>query len=583
MGFKKDRRPLLAVHALDNVGGGFPDAFPAVGVGTNTLRTPIALNACYPNGSATNASNQYMARTVLYCPAGAKSMSLVFAGTRIATATETDLTGASPVNISYAVIPAPWDATVSYAVGQKVSGDPTASNSSSPVYACLVANANSRPTPGNTNWGVGTQPVRIQCTILGQPALGATTTVNTAGTTITNGYFETDPFAPIGATGPCWMEVDIWVKPGGGLSFGIGQSYSAAAFATIGSTTPDLTTTGYQSPSNALSITIRPTLALGIPAIQDTGKTVAYFSHSIGTGAVGGQQVNSFAITSGGTGYTTADIGKRFAIDNTGATATSIAFTAQGIITAVGGGAVTGVKVYNPGSYANSGAPTGASNTVAIDTTVGSGLTVTPTMGSGAYDPGNSFFAQGAFQRALSEAGIRYTLFVSSGDTLLGYATRSYSRMALAKKANCSSAIIDLGVNDLSAGQTLVQMQTNAIAMANQLLGLGYKGVFLATVLPSPTSTDGFATIGTPGNGQTVPTYNAIAQAYNTWVRSVPAPFAGMIDQAAAIEVGGATAPTGQVIVNGTIGYILIDGKHPTPSAVPIIRDAIKTQLAQLL
>lgn len=558
------------------------------------VRSVVANNCGMPNGAATVTGTQYMGGDVLYCPAGARRMSLVFAGVRIATNVETDLPGASAVNVSYSVVPAPWDSAKAYAVGDNVQWNFTQQSggySGNPYYKAVNANTNSMPGPGNVDWTVGDTPVWQQCTLGGQFALGATTVTKTDGTTVARGYFETDEFSPLGADGECYISPRVWVKDGGGLALVSGGGFTAAGFLTSGATTPD--TTGgavVASPGQAGALvtgTIKPVMARGVPAIVDSGKTVAIIGNSIPHGATGNLGLAAASVSSGGSGYTTADVGKIVAIDNTGATATSIGKTAQVIITQVASspGPVTAVRAYDPGSYASTGQPSGTQGTVAIagmPATVGTGLTITPTFNNSApYDGAfNRYYARGYAQRGLSQAGIRWSAFTCPGDTIQGWATRDYTRMSLIQLGRFSSAIINNLINDITGGRSVAQIQADLTLVIRQLRGSGIRGVFVETVIPFPSSTDGYATLA----NQTAGAQNAVAQQINTWIRTKCGGIAdGFIDTAATIEDGGAINPTGKCIVDGTVGYCFIDGKHPAPRVQPVLASVMQSFSSQLL
>lgn len=151
------------------------------------------------------------------------------------------------------------------------------------------------------------------------------------------------------------------------------------------------------------------------------------------------------------------------------------------------------------------------------------------------------------------------------------------------------------GVNDIfTLGASLATLQ------AAWLLewGAGYMGgqaVWQQTILPDTTSTDSWATYA----NQSLRAQESIRVAANAWLRDgapilngvavatgssaagtlragmLGHPLMGIFDAAAAVEQGGASAPTGKWLVDGTANKYTDDGVHPSTFATL----AIVTQL----
>lgn len=587
------RRTISALAALLHATllGAIPPSPPAsqglavqaqagVAQGTRSSRglVPVCNNAVYPNGVINGSSFQYQSRRVFYCPDGIKSLTMVLAGAYANANTETDTTGAVTYHIRLEIAPAAWVSTKSYAIGDQVSWYPTFTGSSSnPIYTAVNASLNSIPGPGNTDWSAGAAPTTYTVTCGGQIACVAGTVTSTAGTTVTQGYIETDPWAaPYGVcTTACFVAVRTYALSSGGVPVALGQHFAAGGYLNASASQTDLTASGYGTVGSAISSSITPALMIGVPARNVTAPTVCAIGDSIPTGATGvGVSSSGWSISAGGTGYTSADVGKLVAMGRTGGTAGAVGDDAQFVIMLVSGGAVTGVRLAETGSYNN--VTTNPSQTLPTGTqaltgsTVGTGLTltgITYVANGGGYDPGaRTTYAQGYIQRGLAAAGVRYAAFVSPGDAELGtnpagWANRDYNRMFLVGKSGCTSGIIQLGINSITAGFSAAQIETADLNIASDMLGRGVKAVYQTTLIPFSTSTDGQATLA----NQTVPATDAtVRQPLNAWKRSIPAPFAGVIDVAAALEDGGASAPTGKFIVNGTAGYVDIDSKHLT-------------------
>ena len=100
------------------------------------------------------------------------------------------------------------------------------------------------------------------------------------------------------------------------------------------------------------------------------------------------------------------------------------------------------------------------------------------------------------------------------GGTMTGYLARQEGTNLILRNA-ITHLIFELGVNDLSAGQTAAQMETNAQLIWKPFLARGVK-VFATTITPHTTSTDGFITAA----NQTISsgTAEGYRQTYNAWL-----------------------------------------------------------------
>jgi hypothetical protein len=534
--------------------------------------SPVGNNAAISTSASASTSTKYQSRMVLYCPKGVKSMSLVFGGVFSSTNSEADITVSAPMNLSYAVVPAPWNPARNYVPGDQVSWYPTLASGyvNNPLFTCLVANSNSMPTPANANWAAGAAVSTNPITVNGQLNCGLSTITKVDGSTVAQGWFQTDPFTPAGAEGECYIEVRSYVPTVGTGSFALGYGQPVASGFYLNSSTgalTDLTGSGYGSVINTPGSCLRPLMALGVPAVADDPRSVAIIGDSISTGLTGYGMTNAWSIASGGTGFTAADIGKVLSSPDTGASAGAVATPARFVIMQVAAGAVTSLRMIDSGCYTNIATnPTqmlpNASQTL-TGATVGSGCQISGVaIGSTGFDPGDNCYAQGPFQRALSQAKMRWTAFVSPGDGICNWLTRDHGRLAYLAKSGVSSAIIALHINDVTGGRTAAEIQAAYLRLAKKLKGMGVKGAYLTTMMPAGSSTDGFATLA----NQTPIAQDAVRQAVNAWIRSVPAPFDGCIDVAAATESG----TTGKWVVNGSAGYATIDGKHPSPGGVAL-------------
>ena len=130
-------------------------------------------------------------------------------------------------------------------------------------------------------------------------------------------------------------------------------------------------------------------------------------------------------------------------------------------------------------------------------------------------------------------------------------------------------AVVKLVTNDLSSGHDLYTIQTDILTLGNFLAAQGIK-VLLCTVPPCwGSSTDGFVTIA----HQTVGAYQATRASYNAWALTVPAPFAGCVDVAAAVE--DPSNPGKFLAVNGAA--TTVDGTHPNILGHHLMAAAVTT------
>ena len=93
--------------------------------------------------------------------------------------------------------------------------------------------------------------------------------------------------------------------------------------------------------------------------------------------------------------------------------------------------------------------------------------------------------------------------------------------------AKADAVVVALGQNDLSAGITLAEMQARLADMAPKLLTHVAPVIHLATITPTSTKTADI---------------NAVRQAYNTWLASLPQSARDHFDFAAAVDDGTGTA-----------------------------------------
>lgn len=141
-----------------------------------------------------------------------------------------------------------------------------------------------------------------------------------------------------------------------------------------------------------------------------------------------------------------------------------------------------------------------------------------------------------------------------SGDTLTVFIGSHTNRVALA--AYCSTAIIELGINDVSGGSSAATIRTNTNTVQGYFTAQG-QNVYLTTMEPVSTSTDGWVTT----TNQTTIAQNAARVTENNARRAVPTGSAGCFDVASAVEFG---TDSGIWQAPGGVA-ITVDGTHETP------------------
>lgn len=184
---------------------------------------------------------------------------------------------------------------------------------------------------------------------------------------------------------------------------------------------------------------------------------------------------------------------------------------------------------------------------------------------------------------------VPFTRSARGGETLQNFVTISNSvygsgglkRTELAQLA--STIGTEYGTNDLG-GQTLLQMQTNYLALANTFLSRG-KYFIASTLLPRTTSTDGFITTA----NQTLTANEAVRIGFNTWLRNTSvtgfaaqtgyAAFVSIFDGAAAVEVNASNVPTqngGFWLIAPGGGTPIVTGTATSGTGSQLINDTTK-------
>lgn len=544
---------------------------------------PVCSNGEYLGDNGVSAAGQqWETRYIYYCPQGAKVIQLLFTGGYAdgVIPVEHQLVDPQVMNLSVETfVPPVWNPTLTYAVGDQVSG-PIASNNGSGTYIAVAPSTNSLPTARNTGaWKVTTpQPIPLTCNHV-RPCVLGTTTVN--GKTVTIPLLSTDPLA-VNIPPHTLIAIRSYVKQSGSqvMANGPDQTIRAGSYQQFAPTEADLTLSGSRTGGGSAHNT-GPFAIIGLQNTPVPKPSVCILGDSRIAG-ISGYGVSYALVQNGGSGYVSDDIGRLVMNVDTGGTPNVAFHPAQYVIQNVVNGKVTSVGVYFPGHYAipvtstapgvASVLPVGPQPTHPMYGTTGTGLVVNIAANgmsgsAGVYEDAASF-AQGFVQKGLSDAGIPFSSFSRSSDRVSIWAAPGGDalRLPAIKATGCTSAIMGYGIKDSNAGESATQIESEYVTVAKQVLALGtVKAVYLATIAPQTDSTDYWTTV----HNQVAVGYDLTRQAVNTWDRGNPAPFSGTFDVAFPIEVNAANVPTkngGFWIVNGTPHYGTMDRTHLSPA-----------------
>jgi lysophospholipase L1-like esterase len=189
---------------------------------------------------------------------------------------------------------------------------------------------------------------------------------------------------------------------------------------------------------------------------------------------------------------------------------------------------------------------------------VGSGSATNQRNASYADTP-NTPYGGGFIQRALANK-IPYIHVGRGGETAIGAATGRYLRMT--HQHRCSSTIVEYGVNDITGGVSLSQLQ-NALLDIWKAASARGSAVFQTTITPVTTSTDAWATTA----NQTVTANELKRTQLNDWIRTVPAPLTGYFEIA---DIAETSRNSGIWKAAGTA-----DGTHPTEAMYELLKAGI--------
>lgn len=206
--------------------------------------------------------------------------------------------------------------------------------------------------------------------------------------------------------------------------------------------------------------------------------------------------------------------------------------------------------------------------------------TISDSIGAGVndmtFDPSGG---RGLFGRSLAKMGPNLNMGIP-GDQATQYAVNSTRRRAIMAAAGMTSAILELGVNDLNNARTSAQLLADRVTIRGFFPGVS---VFDTTITPSTTSSDGFKTaanqtVTNAGNNTQRTTFNDSLRA------TPPATSAGIIDIAQVVETS--TASELIPVLNGGVwlpGYVgPTDGIHPSSKGYMASEPLITSTVAVL-
>lgn len=179
----------------------------------------------------------------------------------------------------------------------------------------------------------------------------------------------------------------------------------------------------------------------------------------------------------------------------------------------------------------------------------------------------------GWVRRAL-DADLPYLNLAISGATALGTQAEEAvrARRALLRWVRPTLAVSALGTNDMrGGGPAMPEMRRRLLSHWQELADAGLP-VVAATLPPVTTSTDGWASTA----GQVPEPGHERRLELNAWIRSRPAPLAGVIDLAAAVTAAGASALWAPGTTDDGLHYGAAGHAAAAEAAEPVLRTLVR-------
>lgn len=514
-------------------------------------------------------NNDISYRGVYYCPQGLNGpIQLQFFGTYVFPGGNSVVelpTGNIGMTISIETfVPPPWAEGVTYPAGFSVTPRPVVANPG--MYVTSLLPTASWPTPGQF-WRASS----------GDSSLMRVTCSGHVDCLVpSSGFLITDPSAPVIQPPGSFIAVREHLH-GSGFAAGPVQSSRMGSYLVQGMVDY---TAGGAPVSNYGALNLGPYAITGTQDVAAARNSVCLLGDSVSVG-FGGAGVGGVTIVDGGHGYAATDVGKIVRNVDANASPGDGLVPATYVIKAAAGGQVTSVGMWMPGHYAPPSVwspiePSGVQQTTPVDQTNGSGLTVTINGFSGGegLDEDAATLVEGGLQTGFAHAGLPTASFARSSDAAQGWTHGgSAQRVAAIRKSDCSIAVIALGRNDVYAGLSAAQVEQDIREVAQLMFSPTLQKVYIATMPPVTTSGNHWVDAAGQGFLPAKPVWDQV----NAWIRTVPIPFAGMIDVAAAVG-----DPSGRWLTNGTPYDPTLDGYHEAPDTAAREVDAILAAVARL-
>ena len=183
---------------------------------------------------------------------------------------------------------------------------------------------------------------------------------------------------------------------------------------------------------------------------------------------------------------------------------------------------------------------------------------------------GGNTWMNGFIQRAFGGnygKSVPHAFAGASGETIANWIDQTKTIYRLGILRGCTSALVQLGINDVSNSRTSTQIQNDLLTLYARLQTLGINRIYQTTITPRSTSTDSWATV----NNQTAHANNAARVTVNNWIRANTAGITGYFEIADLVE---SARDSGLWKASYTA-----DGVHPTDAVHTTMAAGIDTSL----
>ncbi len=181
---------------------------------------------------------------------------------------------------------------------------------------------------------------------------------------------------------------------------------------------------------------------------------------------------------------------------------------------------------------------------------------------------GGNTWMNGFIQRAFGGdygKSVPHAFAGASGETIANWIDQTKTIYRLSILRGCTSALVQLGINDVGNSRTATQMQNDLLTLYARLRSLGIRRIYQTTITPRTTSTDSWATVG----NQTPHANEAARVTVNNWIRANTAGIEGFFEIADIVE---SARDSGR----WKAGYTA-DGLHPNDATHTLMAAGIST------